>query len=187
MGAESFLHYPYLLVPLAIGIVLILLIAWLVLRLHGDSRRRLEKVLRRGAAEQLRDVVIPDGIGGEIHLERLLLTGAGALVLEFHDVSGTIFAGDRLEEWVVINRDGRYTFRNPLGPLQDRVTAVRLLAPELPVEGRIVFSDAGRFPKGMPAQVSLLRDLALPVESPDESYREAWESLTSQASQLESK
>jgi hypothetical protein len=49
---------------------------------------------------------------------------------------------------------------NPLESLYDRVAAVRLLAGDVPVEGRIVFTDRGRFPKGRPPHVSRLGSLA---------------------------
>lgn len=182
MRAESLLHYPYLLIPLAIGVALILVIAAFLLRRRGAGRQ-FEKVVRRVAVSQLRDIVIPDGIGGHIHIERLLLTDAGALIVEFKDVPGTIFAGDRLDEWPVMNGKGRHTFRNPLGPLQDRIAAVRTLVPDLPADGKIVFSDAGRFPKGMPDKVCLLSDFAAgpgPDAQAEQHYAEAWERLTAQ-------
>ena len=48
--------------------------------------------------------------------------------------------------------------------LEERVTAVRLLAGDTPVEGRAVFSMRGEFPKGRPATV--LRLDALQDEFP---------------------
>ncbi len=44
----------------------------------------------------------------------------------------------------------RATFQNPQHALYDRVAAVRALAGELPVEGRVLFTRRGKFPKGLP-------------------------------------
>jgi hypothetical protein len=46
-----------------------------------------------------------------------------------------------------------FTFANPLPMLEDRVAAVRQVVGDAPVEGRIVFSMRGEFPKGQPALV----------------------------------
>lgn len=181
MRAESLLHYPYVLIPLGIGLVLIVAIAALVLR-RRNVYRQFDRIVRRVAIRQLRGVVIPDGLDGHIYVERLALTEAGALVIDFKDVPGMIFAGERLDEWAVMNGKGRHTFRNPLGPLQDRIAAVRTLVPDLPADGKIVFSDAGHFPKGMPARACLLSELAAEpragTQIPDR-YAAAWEKLTS--------
>jgi hypothetical protein len=66
--------------------------------------------------------------------------------------------------------------------LEDRVSAVRNLAGEVPVEGRIVFSMRGEFPKGRPDTV--LRLDALQDEFPvvertaggaDAAFAPVWE------------
>ncbi|HET6724544.1 MAG TPA: nuclease-related domain-containing protein [Gammaproteobacteria bacterium] len=169
------------LIPTAIGaaIVLAVLIAWLVRR-HKNVYRRLDRVLKRIGAAELRDIVIPDAVDGHIHIDRLVLTGQGVLVVEFKNVDGTVFAGERLEEWAILNDSGRHALRNPLPGLQDRITAVRALSPDLPVDGRVVFNDASEFPKGRPEKVCLLRELAeWPKASGGGNYAEAWAALLS--------
>jgi hypothetical protein len=59
-----------------------------------------------------------------------------------------------------MNRAQRYTFVNPQTGLYDRIAAVRALAQELPVEGRVVFTPRGRFPKGLPRHTLSLESLA---------------------------
>jgi hypothetical protein len=75
-----------------------------------------------------------------------------------------IFAGEKMEQWSVFGPKRHFTFTNPLPMLYDRMAAVRHLAGEVPVEGRIVFSMRGDFPKGRPEVV--LRLDALQDEFP---------------------
>lgn len=189
MRADAVLHYPYVLILPAIAIILAAAtVVALFLRRRRSTGRRLERVLQRAAIDQLRDIVIPDGLDGHIHIERLLLTEKGALVVDFKDVPGMIFAGARMDEWTVMDTQRRHTFRNPIGPLQDRIAAVRLLAPGLPADGRIIFSDAGQFPKGMPDRVSLLSEFAAGAQSDKlvpQQYKEAWQALTARVAAVQ--
>jgi hypothetical protein len=75
-----------------------------------------------------------------------------------------IFAGEKMEQWSVFGPKRHFTFTNPLPMLYDRMAAVRHLAGDVPVEGRVVFSMLGEFPKGRPDVV--LRLDALQEEFP---------------------
>jgi hypothetical protein len=105
-------------------------------------------------------VLIPDGQGGNLHIDYLLLTSRGVLVIDLRDIRGNIFGGDQMTEWTVMNGASRSTFQNPQHALYDRVAAVRALCGELPVEGRILFTRRGKFPKGLPKYTLLLESLA---------------------------
>lgn len=56
-------------------------------------------------------------------------------------------------QWTAIGRKLRFTFANPQSILYDRMAAVKMLAGETPVEGRLVFTQRGDFPKGKPKDV----------------------------------
>ncbi len=73
----------------------------------------------------LRDILIPDGSGGQLHIDFLLLTGRGLLVVDYRDVEGVVFGGEHMREWAVMNGSERSTFLNPLEALYDRIAAVR--------------------------------------------------------------
>ncbi len=162
-------------------LVAIVLAAWLFRR--RDPARRLDRVMKRLAHDQVRDIVIPDGVGGNVYIERVLLTGQGALVVDFKPVAGVVFAGERLDEWAIMDKRGRHPLRNPLGPLQDRIAAVRALSPGLPVDGRVVFSDRSEFPKGRPERVDLLREFAAHTHPAGAQWHlEAWGALKRQVS-----
>ncbi|MSQ92086.1 MAG: NERD domain-containing protein [Gammaproteobacteria bacterium] len=153
---------------------------------HSRARRRLVKTVESIALAALRDIIVPDGSGGHLHLDFLLMTGRGLLVIDLRDVAGVVFGGEHMHEWTVMHGMARSTFMNPLEALYDRVAAVRQFAGDVPVEGRIVFTERGRFPKGRPPKVTQLAALAVeyPVLGPDaaiaveERYREAWDEIS---------
>lgn len=124
------------------------------------ARRAIDRRLERVAYDALKNVLLPNGMGGQIHVNYLLLTPRGVLVIDVLDVPGAIFAGDQMLEWTAIDGKGRYTFANPQSALFDRVAAVRMIAHDVPVEGRVVFTDRGEFPKGRPRWVLQFEDLA---------------------------
>ena len=155
------------------GLVMALLYGW-----RWDQRRRLRAVRTLAVTscgfDHVRDVLVPDGQGTALHVDFLLLTARGVIVIDLRDVAGNIFGGDQMSDWTVMHRAQRYTFVNPQPGLYDRIAAVRALAQGLPVEGRIVFTTRGRFPKGLPRHTLMLD--SLPSEFPA-SDREVMRSL----------
>lgn len=162
--------------------------------LYAYRRHRARRaLLERFAAvsrDQLQDVLLPDGSGGWFHVDFLLLTASGLLVVDLREVTGLIFGSEQMTEWTVIDRQHRTTFANPLGPLYDRVAVVKQLAGDgVPVQGRVVFTDRGNFPKGHPPLVVRLDSLSAefprgdqPGEDLSERHREAWERIRAAAS-----
>jgi hypothetical protein len=125
---------------------------------RGRGGLQLGQALESVAIDRLRDVLLPDGMGGQIQIEHLILTGNGLLVIDVKAFGGTIFAGERMAEWTVIGLKGRFTFPNPLGTLYDRVAALRQLVRDVPVVGYVLFAGGADFTKGRP------RDVLLPTE-----------------------
>ena len=123
------------------------------------ARMAIDNVISSVAYEELRNVLLPTGTGEQVHVNYLLLTQRGLLVIDLFDVPGMIFAGEKMVQWSVFGPKRHFTFTNPLPMLEDRVSAVRNLAGEVPVEGRIVFSMRGEFPKGRPDTVLRLDSL----------------------------
>jgi hypothetical protein len=117
--------------------------------------------------EYLRDVLVPDGQGSTLHVDFLLLTARGLVVIDLRDIEGNIFGGDQMTEWTVMHRALRYTFPNPQTGLYDRIAAVRALAPEVPIEGRAVFTASGQFPKGLPRNTLMLESLSAEFPASD--------------------
>jgi Nuclease-related domain len=127
------------------------LLAWLYLLLRAyRTRRAIDAAIMSIAYETLKNVLLPNGNGGQIHIHYLLLTQHGLLVADLLDLPGAIFGGDQMLEWTVIGKKRRYTFANPQHALYDRMAAVKLLTGDVPVEGRLLFTLRSEFPKGKP-------------------------------------
>jgi hypothetical protein len=151
-------------------------------------RKSLLARLERVAAAAAHQVLVPDGMGGFIHIDHILLTPRGILVLDTRRVAGLIFGGDQMSDWTVMGRGHRYTFDNPQPALYDRIAAVKAIVGEVPVEGRLLFSNVGKFTKGIPKWVVMLDGIEVefpvvargdPAFEPDQ-YQEAWNRLAAQ-------
>ena len=136
----------------AAGVVTAIVLAglWLWRRRRRGS---LAEVLRGIRIAAQTDVTVPDGNGGLIHLEHLIFTAKGLVVLDVKTVSGIVFASDSMAEWTAIAKQRRFTFRNPQPALLDRVAAVKLIARDIPVTGYVVFLTDADFSKGRPTHV----------------------------------
>jgi hypothetical protein len=152
-------------------------------------RRALLSRLERIAYESAHQVQVPDGMGGFIHIDHLLLTPRGLLILDTRRVGGLIFGGDQMSEWTVMGRGGRYTFDNPQPALYDRIAAVKALVGDVNVEGRLVFSNIGKFTKGIPKWVIMLDGIELEFPVVDRAVKgsasfakiaDVWNRLTTQ-------
>jgi hypothetical protein len=127
---------------------------------QARARRAIDNVISSVAFDELRNVLLPTGTGELVHVNYLLLTQRGLLVVDLFDVPGLIFAAEKMEQWSVFGPKRHFTFTNPMPMLYDRIAAVRALAGgDVPVEGRIVFSMRGEFPKGRPDVVLRLDGL----------------------------
>jgi hypothetical protein len=149
------------------------------------ARKALRTAVTAGAADHLIDSLVPDGMGSSFHVDFLLLTLRGVVVIDLRDVKGNIFGGDQMAEWTVMDGSQRFTFTNPQSALYDRIAAVKAVAGDVPVEGRIVFTRRGKFPKGLPKwtlMIDALRAEFPPAdfESPADSarrFRDGWQRL----------
>lgn len=126
-------------------------------------RRDVTRTLRNIADRMVRDVVLPDGIGGFVPVDAILLRGRQLYVLDIRDVEGAIFCSEKMDVWTAMGRRRRYQFNNPIRPMHDRVAAVKLAAPGLEPVSRILFTSRGHFPKGRPDGVQLLEEFAQPL------------------------
>jgi len=136
---------------IAAGLLLVVgLAAWWFKRRRGES---MAGVIKAISIDSRTDVSVPDGNGGLIHLEHLLFTAKGLLVLDTKAVTGIVFASDSMAEWTAIEKQQRFAFRNPQPALLDRVAALRLLANAIPVAGHVAFLAAADFSKGRPTHV----------------------------------
>jgi len=176
-------------IGLAAAVLLLAALGFFGLRAYRRRARRKSLLARleRVAYAAVHQVLVPDGMGGFIHIDHILLTPRGVLVLDTRRVTGLIFGGDQMSDWTVMGRGHRYTFDNPQPALYDRIAAVKALVGEVPVEGRLLFSNVGKFTKGIPKWVVMLDGIE--VEFPvidrgsmpnSEQSTEAWSRLVGQ-------
>lgn len=142
------------------GLVLaaVLMVWWLR---SSSYSRQLKRTIKKISSESMVDIVVPDGLDGEIQLDYLLLTPRGLLVLDIKHVTGRLYGGDNMDEWTVLDRGQRFTFANPAGPLRERVIAIKELLKDVPVDGRVVVLGAVDFATGVPecvVSLPLLQD-----------------------------
>lgn len=175
------------LITVAILAIAALVIAvWLFARWRRSINKELQRLLRTVSSDTLVNFIIPDGTGGEIHIDHLLLTPYGLMVLDTKDMQGTVFAGDRMDTWSATHHGARFTFNNPIPMLQERAAAISLLAPGVPIESRVLFINEATFPKGHPpavATVPALIEEYCSVDSSGESldFSEHWQTIKSKA------
>ncbi len=150
-------------VLLAIGSAIGAVFLWRRWQVRRRLRRR-EASITLVALAHVRNMLVADGNGGQLHLDWLLLTTRGLLLLDVRDVTGNVFGSEHMEHWTVMRGAGRNTFPNPLPALLDRVAVLSRLVPQMGVAGRVVFTEGARFPKGVP--VHCLRLDSLPAEFP---------------------
>lgn len=168
------------------------LVALIIGGLVWHRRRQLEPRLRRVLVLQsdarARNVVIPDGLDGHIHIDHVLKTAAGFVVIDVVRVSGAVFGGDKIDEWTVMSGGRSHKFKNPLASNNARVLAVRALVPAVPAHGLVVLLGNVTFPKGTPARTVTLETLpaalaALPHRPPNPAVDidQAWYGLSASA------
>ncbi len=143
----------------SLAALLVLLLLWLLYRNRRARNRSVDTVLQEIGHDRIRNLVIPNGDEGEILIDHLILTSQGLLIVDVKDVQGTVFGGDKMQDWTVISAERRYTFSNPQPALYDRIAAVRNIVRQVPVAGRIVFIDGAEFTKGVPGLVCDLDEL----------------------------
>lgn len=121
--------------------------------------REIDKALLPLRLEEVRTIVIPDGIGGLLEVDRLVLTEHGLLIIESYPISGHLFGSEQIDQWTQIVDGRSFKFANPLRHIHNAKYALQLLAPKLPVHCRVVFTADSDFPKGRPEDVSTLASL----------------------------
>ena len=139
-------------VIVAIAIVLILYLNRRPLQLRFREWR-LQHCLNQIGAEQLRDLIFPDGLEGFYKIERLALTRDAIVVIAYKPYVGNIYCAERIAEWTQVIGQKSFKFENPLFELDNQLTALTLALGDVPLKGYLFFSHSAIFPKGHPDSV----------------------------------
>lgn len=161
-------------------------------------QRHAHQVVDSLGVKYLRDVALPDGVDGLVFMDYLLLVPGGFVVVDTHHSAGHLFGGETVDQWSQVINNKTYKFANPLYANQSACQALQWnlqhnadaenLPADIPwqIQGWVTFSNAGNFPKGIPAQVSMideLKDKLSPLldgpapETVDENLQNAWSVL----------
>lgn len=171
-------YWPVYLGFMVVVALLVVLVVGLLSRRRGDD---LERALADISLDRLRNVVLPKADDGEIHIDHILLTGRGVLIVDAKEIRGIVFGGDRMHDWTVMDNGRRYTIANPQASLFDRIAAVKLIVTNVPVEGRIVFGSEADFSKGIPSLVcteqSLRKEWAAGTQAARSAFDAEWQQL----------
>lgn len=183
----------------AFGLIAVVFFFWRQSQ-KSKQQRHTRKVIESLGVKYLHDIVLPDGVDGLIFIDYLLLVPTGFVVLNTEYSEGHIFGGETVDQWSQVINNKTYKFNNPLYANQ---TACQALLwnlqhnieeadssnnPQWQVRGWVAFSNAGNFPKGIPAQVSMIDELKTNLaplinDNPDadnnidENLQNAWNAL----------
>ena len=178
--------------PAVIGllgtVVAVMLFAGIFVLVRTRASRSIPNKLRTVGRGLLTGVLLPDGEGGQVFVDYILLTSRGITIIDYRDTAGHVFGSKGMRDWTVLGR-GRRTFANPLPLLYDRIAAVRRVVPDVPVYGVVAFSERAQFSKGFPPDVVMFEAFlqmlstaaaAQATGSPDPAILdESWEKLRS--------
>ncbi|MCC7257407.1 MAG: NERD domain-containing protein [Gammaproteobacteria bacterium] len=154
-----------LVTTLVLAIVAVAAAVGLWWRQRQRAARSIRARLTRAGVALLADVLLPDGDAGELHVEYLVLTGQGIVLVDVRDVAGHVFGSEAMQEWAVLGGNRRQAFANPLPALYDRVAALRRLLPDVPVRGVVAFTQQATFTKGVPPNVTPIDRLLEEIEA----------------------
>ena len=140
----------------------VLLVLWHLIRTplrDWRERRQIARTVKRLGARILRDIALPDGMGGEIRIDYLALRSDAILVITVKRYDGMIFGGSNTDEWTQTINSRSYKFPNPNIYLARQISAIWNITPKIPVRGLHLFTDSATFPWDKPPNVRQLKDL----------------------------
>ena len=82
------------------------------------ARHAIDNVISSVAYDELRNVLLPIGAAEQIHVNYLLLTQKGLLLIDLFDVHGMVFAGEKMEQWSIFGPKRHFMISNPLPMLK---------------------------------------------------------------------
>jgi len=124
------------------------------------THRQMTAILKPFIQDEIKHIIIPDGIGGLLEIEHLILMEHGLLLIETYPMSGNLFGAETINQWTQLVDGRSYKFANPLRRIRISRQALKELAPNIPIFCRVVFNADSVFPKGKPGDVSVLSSLA---------------------------
>lgn len=144
------------------GVVILVLLA---LFLHREELKeafaewKLKKLLKNSGKESMHNIVIPDGIDGNIFIENLILMPTEIIVLGVKKYRGLIFAADNIDTWTQVIGNKSYKFENPLHHIEANVVALKHIIENPEIGKKVLFIQGSDFPKGKPDYIVSIDDV----------------------------
>ncbi len=173
---------PQIYLGIAILLLVLIIITFFFSKKKQHVNKTIDLALKPYSQADLQRVVFPDGVGGLVDIERLVLLKQGILVIETYPISGNLFGADKIEKWTQMINGKSFKFINPLYRIQMLRQAIQVIAPSTPIFYRVIFTASdSSFPKGKPDDVSTLltleNDLEILKQTPvmTEKQRSNWD------------
>ena len=155
-------------------------------RKQSDSNP-LTNLIEEISIERLSNIVLFDDMDGEIHIEHLLLTIRGLVILDVKTSTGKVFGGNQMDEWAILTGQERISIQNPQTALYNRMAALRLLVRDIPILGHVLFIQGADFSRDRPENVILPQELLNLYKKPDrlelervtEAFSPYWKTICS--------
>ena len=155
-------------------------------RKQSDSNP-LTNLIEEISIERLSNIVLFDDMDGEIHIEHLLLTIRGLVILDVKTSTGKVFGGNQMDEWAILTGQERISIQNPQTALYNRMAALRLLVRDIPILGHVLFIQGADFSRDRPENVILPQELLNLYKKPDrlelervtEAFSHYWQTICS--------
>jgi hypothetical protein len=123
------------------------------------EERQITRAAKRIGARMMHDVNLPDGLGGMVNIDFLVLSADAIVVIGVKRYDGMIFGSARTSEWTQTIDTRSYRFPNPDIQLAQQVSAVSSRFPKATVKGLHLFTDTAMFPWDKPDNVVQVQDL----------------------------
>ena len=123
------------------------------------EKRQIRRAVKRLGARVMRDASLPDGMGGKINIDFLVLTVDAILVIGVKRYDGMIFGSANTDEWTQTLNSRSYRFPNPDVYLAQQLSAVQRIITRVPVKGLHLVTDTATFPWDKPDNVLQVNDL----------------------------
>ena len=151
------------------------------------AKQRIGALLHASRLPYVRDVVIPDEVGGYTQIDHLLLTPHGIILIEWQSQSGVLHGSEHSQIWTRFVGKERHDFPNPLRRVHKLADTLKQItlgdSLGVPLRSYLVLSGASRFAKGCPPSVfdeSRLRDwLSTQNAAIPTRYQAVWRVLMS--------
>jgi hypothetical protein len=158
MSLQQILMHP-MLVPVGLGFLVLSILIAFFWRRKKSVQSQIDQLLAPYEKSNVKQVIIPDGLGGLIEIEQMVLVRQGLVVLQTYPISGQLFGAENIEQWTQLVDGRSYKFSNPLNHLRNIQQSIKMIAPKLPVFTYAIFTADSHFPKGKPANVTIMSRL----------------------------